>query len=216
MSFDLLTTTRWDPYLDRLGWNNYDSQPSRFLLLAFHLDRLQQAAAAHEWPAAVAALSYPALHEKCQAAVASYHAADPPEALRIRVTLSRAGLLTVTASPIPPFKSDPTSPSFFKPLTDSASLYGPALTLAPSTPPPAPAVGLSPTATDADVLLYNPFDQITESSVANVAFYHADTWVTPPLASGCLPGVLRRWLLQHKRIREAEPHELATKAALRP
>ncbi|KAJ7040344.1 aminotransferase class IV-domain-containing protein [Mycena alexandri] len=237
-SFDLLTTTRWDPYLDRLAWNNYDKQPSRFLLLAFHLDRLQQAAAAHEWPAAVAALSYPALHEKCQAAVASYDAVNAPEALRIRITLSRAGLLTVTAFPIPPFKSDPTSPSFFKPLTDSATLYGPALALFADTQPMPPPnlftstkttertlynaartrVGLSPTSTDAhaDVLLYNPADQITESSVANVAFYHVDTWVTPPLASGCLPGVLRRWLLQHKRIREAEPHELATKAALRP
>jgi branched-subunit amino acid aminotransferase/4-amino-4-deoxychorismate lyase len=77
-------------------------------------------------------------------------------------------------------------------------------------------VGLPPlSAEDADVILYNPDEHITEASVSNVAFYHADTWVTPPLSSGCLPGVLRRWLLQHKRIREAAPGEL-TKAALRP
>lgn len=76
-------------------------------------------------------------------------------------------------------------------------------------------VGLPPLSTDADVLLYNADEHITETSASNVAFYRSHIWVTPPLSSGCLPGVMRRWLLQHKRIREAEPGEL-TKATQRP
>ncbi|KAJ7170144.1 aminotransferase class IV-domain-containing protein [Mycena filopes] len=225
MSYELLTTLRWDSYLERLSWNNGqpNGQPSRFLLLAFHLDRLQEAAVAHDWPDALAALSYAALHEKCQAAVASYDAADPPEALRIRITLSRAGLLAATASPIPPFKLDPTSPSFSKPLTDRfpmspADLFTSTKTTERTRYTAARSrVGLPALSTpDIDVLLFNPAGHITESSVANVAFYHADTWLTPPLATGCLPGVLRRWLLQHKRIREANPHEITTKGDCRP
>ncbi len=68
---------------------------------------------------------------------------------------------------------------------------------------------------DADVILYNPDEHVTETSVSNVAFYRSHRWVTPPLSTGCLPGVTRRWLLQHKRIFEAESSEL-TKAGLRP
>ncbi|KAJ6575393.1 aminotransferase [Mycena capillaripes] len=232
--YELLTSTRCDRYLERLAWNNHDGQPSRFFLLPYHLDRLRDAAQQHEWPDAES-LSYAALHEKCNDAVDSYDG-DPADAFKIRITLSRAGLLAASASPIPSLKFDPTSPSFSKPLTDSATLYGPAMTLFVDTQPTPPSglftstkttertvytaararVGLPPLSSfDADVLLYNSDEHITEASVSNVAFYRSHTWVTPPLSSGCLPGVLRRWLLEHKRIREAEPGEL-TKAAQCP
>ncbi|KAJ7161310.1 aminotransferase class IV-domain-containing protein [Mycena crocata] len=236
MNYDLLSSTRCDAYLERLGWNNHNDQPSRFLLLSFHVDRLRDAAVAHDWPDAQQAVSYDVLLDHCQAAVASYDG-DPAQAFKIRITLSRAGLLTAAASPLPPLKFDPTSPSFSKPLTDSATLYGPAMTLFLDTQPTPPSglftstktthrtiydtararVGLSPLyGTDStDVILYDDSDHITEASIFNVAFYHAHNWVTPPLSTGCLPGVLRRWLLQHKRIREAEEGEL-TKAGLRP
>ncbi|KAJ7492358.1 aminotransferase [Mycena latifolia] len=234
--YDLLTTTRWDALLERLSWNRNGEHPCRYLLLALHLDRLRDAALAHDWPDAHKALDYDTLYAACQAAVAS-HDADPAEAYKIRITLSRTGHLTATASPVAPLKFDPTSPSFSKPLTDSATLYGPAMTLFLDTQPTPPAglftstkttertvydaararVGLPPLPSDepADVVLYNPQGHITEASVSNVAFYHAQTWVTPPLSTGCLPGVLRRWLLHNKRIREAEEGEL-TKDALRP
>ncbi|KAJ7651680.1 hypothetical protein DFH06DRAFT_551033 [Mycena polygramma] len=191
--YELLTTTRYDRYLERLSWNNHDGQPSRYLLLPFHLERLRDAAVEHEWPDAQSALSYPALHDKCSDAVASYDG-DPADAFKIRITLSQAGLLTASASPVPPFKFDPTSPSFSKPLTDSATLYGPAMTLFVDTEPTPPSglftstkttertvynaarsrVGLPPLpSADADVLLYNPDEHITEASVSNVAFYRS-------------------------------------------
>ncbi|KAJ7193346.1 aminotransferase [Mycena pura] len=242
--YDLLTTTRWDPFLARLGWNNH----SHFLLLQFHLDRLKDASSAHGWPQAQSALSNDALLEKCQAAVrVASQAGDesfkvrgsivfpPAHVSQLRITLSRDGVLTATASPVPALSMDPLSASFSRPLTDSATLYGPAMTLFVDTQPTPPSglftstkttersvydaararVGLPATSFDADVILYNPDEHITEASVSNVAFYHSNNWVTPPLSTGCLPGVLRRWLLQHKRIREAEVGEL-TKSDLHP
>ncbi|KAF8215915.1 aminotransferase [Mycena galopus ATCC 62051] len=227
--YDLLSTTRTDPYLVRLAWNNHDGEPTPYLLLQFHCDRLRDAAAEHGWPDAQSAVSYAALHEACQAAVASYDG-DPATAYKvrprshrshplkrspqIRITLSQAGLLKASA----------------------ATLYGPAMTLFLDTEPTPPSglftstkttertvynaararVGLPPLPSpDADVILYNPNEHITETSVSNVAFYRSHRWVTPPLSSGCLPGVTRRWLLQHKRIVEAAPGELV-KAGMRP
>ncbi|KAJ7246252.1 aminotransferase [Mycena haematopus] len=235
MYYELLTTTRCDPYLQRLAWNNHEGQPTPYLLLQFHCDRLQSAAVEHDWPDAQSAISYTALYDACQAAVASYDG-EPTDAFKIRITLSQAGLLTASASPVSPLKFDPTSPSFSKPLTDSATLYGPAMTLFVDTEPTPPSglftstktteravydaararVGLPPLPSpDADVILYNPSEHVTETSVSNVAFYRSHRWITPPLSAGCLAGVTRRWLLRHKRIFEAEPGEL-TKAGLRP
>jgi para-aminobenzoate synthetase/4-amino-4-deoxychorismate lyase len=54
-----------------------------------------------------------------------------------------------------------------------------------------------------DVLLVNLDGEITESTIANVIVRVDGDWVTPPLASGCLPGVMRRVLLEQGEIREA-------------
>lgn len=60
---------------------------------------------------------------------------------------------------------------------------------------------------DRDVLLYNSQYQLTESSICNVAFWRSK-WITPPTSTGCLPGVVRRWLLEQGRIAEAEENVL--------
>ena len=41
-----------------------------------------------------------------------------------------------------------------------------------------------------------------ETTIFNVAFYRDSQWVTPTTTSGCLGGVVRRWLLENGRIRE--------------
>ena len=46
-----------------------------------------------------------------------------------------------------------------------------------------------------EVLLVNERGEITEGTTQNVAVQIAGGWVTPPLASGCLPGVLRSVLI---------------------
>jgi 4-amino-4-deoxychorismate lyase len=73
-----------------------------------------------------------------------------------------------------------------------------------------PLGSLDPPASDApdDVILYNTRNVVTESSVCNVAFYRNGRWVTPPLAAGCISGVLRRWLIEQRRIFEAVEDEL--------
>ena len=53
-----------------------------------------------------------------------------------------------------------------------------------------------------DVLLVNDRGELTESSIANVAVKLEGTWFTPPVASGCLPGVYRDVLLEEGQIVE--------------
>lgn len=61
-----------------------------------------------------------------------------------------------------------------------------------------------------EVLLYNTANQITEGSITNVAFKTIDLktgeeqWITPPLASGCLCGVVRHLLLTKGLISEKQ------------
>lgn len=46
-----------------------------------------------------------------------------------------------------------------------------------------------------DVLMVNERGELTEATAHNVAVQCAGTWITPPLASGCLPGILRQVLI---------------------
>ncbi|CAK5280319.1 unnamed protein product [Mycena citricolor] len=230
-SYLLLTTTRYDQFIyDRLRFNDRGGQPSRYLLLDYHVERLLRATEddKHGWPEARAAITFENIFRACEAAVAS-QSGHSNEALKIRITVSRTGVVDATASSVgPSLRMDPTSPSFSRPLTDSETLYGPPMSLLLDTQPTPPnelfsstkttqralydaarvRVGLIPTDSDADVIMYNTAGEVTESSVSNVAFYRNQTWITPPLASGCLPGVLRQWLLRHKRIKEAAAGEL--------
>ena len=66
-----------------------------------------------------------------------------------------------------------------------------------------------------DILLYNDKGFITEATIFNVAFYRSSKWITPSANSGCLPGVMRRWLLQSCRISEDESRCL-TKDSIQP
>ena len=60
-----------------------------------------------------------------------------------------------------------------------------------------------------DVLLTNSEGHITESTIANVAVLVGSRWLTPPLESGCLPGVYRAELLE-ENVLEVAPIPLAT------
>ncbi len=54
-----------------------------------------------------------------------------------------------------------------------------------------------------DVLMVNTEGEVTESTFANVIVCFDGSWLTPPVSSGCLPGVMRRVLLEAGEIREA-------------
>jgi para-aminobenzoate synthetase/4-amino-4-deoxychorismate lyase len=53
-----------------------------------------------------------------------------------------------------------------------------------------------------DVLMINNRGEVMESTIANVIVRLGNTWLTPPLSSGCLPGVMRRVLLERGEIVE--------------
>jgi para-aminobenzoate synthetase/4-amino-4-deoxychorismate lyase len=53
-----------------------------------------------------------------------------------------------------------------------------------------------------DVLMVNERTELTETTVANIVLHLDRQWCTPPLESGCLPGVGRQRLLEDGQLRE--------------
>lgn len=222
--YELLTSTRYDPFLRSQRWNYDRDGSSSFFLLPYHYARLEEAIRLHRWQ--IASFSYHRLKSECKAAVAAAIAAsadegvDPATAMKLRITLSSDGALSVSTSPVPPFQRDPTLAAYFQP-TDDPALLEPALRLCVDSEPTRKSLFTTTKTTKragyeaareragirpgelADVLLYNEDGALTEASISNVAFFRDSYWVTPPLSTGCLPGVLRAWLLKQGRIREA-------------
>jgi para-aminobenzoate synthetase/4-amino-4-deoxychorismate lyase len=53
-----------------------------------------------------------------------------------------------------------------------------------------------------DVLLWNERGEITESTIANVVAETDNTWYTPPVSCGLLPGVFRAAVLEARMVQE--------------
>ena len=47
-----------------------------------------------------------------------------------------------------------------------------------------------------DCILLNSFDRVCDSAIANIFIIKNNKVFTPPLAEGCVAGVMRRWLLE--------------------
>ena len=69
ISYQLLTSTRYDPFLATLSWNNDHDGPSSFFLLPYHFDRLISAAKIHKWDHTTSILSYDHLKSTCLDAI---------------------------------------------------------------------------------------------------------------------------------------------------
>jgi len=54
-----------------------------------------------------------------------------------------------------------------------------------------------------DVIMVNERGECTEVTIANLAIRKGDTWLTPPLSSGCLPGIERARLIEQGELVEA-------------
>ncbi|OSD06219.1 hypothetical protein PYCCODRAFT_1475053 [Trametes coccinea BRFM310] len=238
--FQLISTTRYEDGLTELDWNTqaFHGTPSPYLLLAYHYDRLLDAARVHAWPVPQA-FTLHLLESTCNAAFTAEGTDSQLDALersfRIRILLSYPGILSVAASPVSslpsrdpaalslwiPDRSSPETPPGETPLLvvhlDTVATPSSNFTRTKTTrrdhytaarnrfsiPPP-------PTSSLDDVLLYNDDGEITETSIRNVAFARGlpPRWLTPPAPTGCLPGVMRRWLLEQGRIVEAGRGEL--------
>jgi len=240
--FHVLSSARYHPSLLTLAWNTAanDGQSSPFLLLRYHLDRLNYAARVHGW---IVSLAYSDLVGACEDAVRKTlsESADGDVSLKLRILFRRSGTVTASASradrPLP--NGDPSLLSTFKSFpehflsspTYSNLLQPPFLSVIIDTAPTSPSlfthtktthrpmynaardrVGLPPlpTTLNADVLLYTPAGEIMETSIRNIASLRRSPpqWVTPRAEAGCLPGVMRRWLLEQGKIVEATEGEL--------
>lgn len=72
--FHLITTIRYDSNLLNISWNstaNY-GQPSPFMLLPYHFDRLKAAATLHGWQDTITSISWTSFLLTCQHAVQAY------------------------------------------------------------------------------------------------------------------------------------------------
>ncbi|KAI0363147.1 hypothetical protein BV20DRAFT_975993 [Pilatotrama ljubarskyi] len=235
--FDLISSTRYEPRFRDLSWNTdaNGGKPSPYLLLKYHRERLLDAAKVHDWRVPTD-LPVTRLEELCSAAITKD--GDCPEMLesnfRIRILLSSSGSISVTAAPISALSAhDPAALSLWlpssspQPPVSSSDLLIVHLDRVPTPlsaftrtkttlrdhynsardrfniPPP-------PTSSQDEVLLYNEKGDIMETSIRNIAFIRRSPpcWVTPSTSSGCLPGVMRRFLLEQGRIAECTEGEL--------
>jgi len=239
--YQLLTSTRYDPFLATLSWNNDHDGPCSFFLLPYHFDRLTSAAVTHKWDhhSTTTILSYDYLKSTCLDAISKERrSSSSSTAFKIRITLSQDSRIVVTATPLtpPPFTSDPTLLSIDKPpfidQGDYLKIYVDKEAIAPSIFTITKTTfrnvydhartrnekRLQPADSGwsgSDVILYNDKGCIMDATIFNVAFYRSSKWVTPSTNSGCLPGVMRRWLLQNHRIFEDETGCL-TKDSIQP
>lgn len=126
--------------------------------------------------------------------------ADPGRAaLRVRLTLDRAGRFEVTMAPLPPNPAewrlalaaeriDSTAPERAH-KTTARALYDRTRAALPA--------GID------EVLFLNEKGEVAEGTITNLFFDLGDGLCTPPLGAGCLPGCLRAELLATGKAREA-------------
>lgn len=172
--FELIETMRWAP---DSGWYWLD----------FHLDRLQSSADYFGVPVRRAAIA-----AQLDAAV------DGRGESRVRLAVDRHGRANVRVCRFVEDDRQPvavaidqqpvdTSSPFLYHKTTRREVYKDRLARYPNAD---------------DVLMVNERGELTESTMANLAVKVAGKWCTPPMESGCLPGVYRRVLLEQGRIVE--------------
>lgn len=156
--------------IETLGWDG-----SAFARLDLHLARLERSAARLGWGCDPAA------------ARAALHAAAPPQAARIRLTLDGAGRIDVTAAPLPPAK-----PLWRVGLAQARLDSGdPWLTLKSSNRATYDDARANlPEGLD-ELIFQNEKGEVCDGSITTVFFDRGQGMRTPPLACGLLPGVLR-------------------------
>lgn len=136
--------------------------------------------------------------EKAEVAAALEKAVTDLGDARVRLALSRDGQSTFTTAPLPASNPPPVRLAIDHEPVDSKD----------------PFLFHKTTRRDAyeerakrhpeadDVLLVNERGEITESTIANVAAKLDGNWFTPPVDSGCLPGVYRQALIEEGRVEE--------------
>ena len=118
---------------------------------------------------------------------------------RVRVLLSRNGELEVQSFPAPPHDKD----ALRLVIDDVPVFSGDVMLFHKTTQRGAYTTRKKKYPDVDDVVLVNERGECTESTVANLVVRIGDQWCTPPLSSGCLPGVERARLLEEGAVVEA-------------
>ncbi len=174
--FDLLETLRWDP-------------SGGYALLEAHVGRLGASAAELGFPPPTAALG----------ALQRASAGFGPDTMRVRLTWSSAGAADVRAEPLVP------TPAFDRPrlAIAPACIASADPLLRHKTTHRALYDAMRALCPDADdVVLWNERGEVTETTWSNLFVERNGVLLTPPVASGLLPGTLRGRLLAEGRARE--------------
>lgn len=161
-------------------------------LLARHLARLESSCQTlgYTWPGEL-------LRATLQAATRDLSASGPH---RVRLLLDRAGRHSVQAAVLPPLPAGQRLMLAPVPLDEREPLLRYKTTHRPWY---APAADWLPAHPDVFDLLYiNRRGELCEGSRSNVYVLRHGVWYTPPLESGCLPGVQRAELLATGRAAE--------------
>ncbi len=125
--------------------------------------------------------------------------AHPQGSWRLRLTCDAEGRLAHTLAPFAP-----TSEPVRLALADRAMpTRGPGAEFLAHKTTRRELYALDKPADAFDLILWNEAGELTECSFGNLAVQLAGQWLTPPLAAGLLPGVLRAELLGQGRVREA-------------
>jgi len=191
-AFSLIETLLWQP-------------DSGYWLLSEHLERLAASAAYFRYP-----FSPPELMARLDRLALDFVASP----MRVRLTLAKNGQMELAASPCPAPTAItwPTSQTAQSELprvlfsTQATDLVSPWLfhkttlrKIYDTEREQALAAGFY------EVLFVNTKGEVTEGSITNIFIEQQGALLTPPMACGLLPGVFRRYLLEHAplQVREA-------------
>jgi 4-amino-4-deoxychorismate lyase len=179
--FDLIETMRW-------------TRADAFYLLDEHVARLETSAAS---------LGFRFNASEMRGALAAVVAGPQADVLRVRLTLRRDGAMAASAVAIElpaagavwrvalaPTRLDSADP-LLRHKTTRRAVYEDALSAAQA------HYGAN------EVIFRNERDELCEGALCNLFVADGDTLLTPPLACGLLPGVLRAHLLKSGRGIEA-------------
>ncbi|GJJ15025.1 hypothetical protein Clacol_009298 [Clathrus columnatus] len=226
--FELFSSTRYDPALVNASWKPSSDEPHcPFLLLSFHLDRLQEAVRHFQWKDDIGIATgdpniYRYIREQAEETVSKEENGSGTKPLRVRLVLSSRTGFRIECFPtverpydllfLSTFQSTNTNPLPSSPFPKPTKVY------LDTEPTPSSdftsykttrrdhynaarqRVGLTPSTVDGEVILFDEEGQITEGSTRNIALWRDARWVSP--VGGGLKGVVRRWLLEQGRVVE--------------
>lgn len=124
--------------------------------------------------------------------------ANTKKSRRVKLMLSRSGNFTVQVDPMPPRQSGPVRLEIDLEPVNSLNTH-----LYHKTTNRAIYESRASRHPDADdVVLINERGELTETTTASLVIRLDGKWLTPPVESGCLPGVERQRLIDHNQLAE--------------